>query len=154
MFLKLLTAVDIATKFCAWQDSTCAKFAAIGLSQYGWEQNQLPIASELWWKIVSETGPSLSCSHYSVVIMGALRSQITNATSVYSTVYSGADQRKYQSSASLAFVWEIRRWPVNSPHKWQVTLKMFPFDDIFMELWHFTWFILFPKCKNTQPYAV
>ena len=36
---------------------------------------------------------------------------------VHSTVYSGVDQRKHQSSASLAFVWGIHRWPVNSPQK-------------------------------------
>ena len=42
------------------------------------------------------------------------------------------DQRKHQSSASLAFVWGIHRWPVNSPHKWPVTRKMFPFDDVIM----------------------
>ena len=42
--------------------------------------------------------------HYNDVIMGALASQITSLTIVYSTVYSGADQRKHQSSASLAFV--------------------------------------------------
>ena len=53
---------------------------------------------------------------------------------VYSTVYSGSDQRKHQSSASLAFVWGIHRWPVNSPHKWPVTRKMFPFDDVIMHL--------------------
>ena len=46
--------------------------------------------------------------------------------------YSGADQRKKQSSASLAFVRGIHRGPVNSPHKWPVTLKMFPFDDVIM----------------------
>ena len=38
------------------------------------------------------------------MIMGAIASQITSLTIVYSTVYSGADQRKHQSSASLAFV--------------------------------------------------
>ena len=37
---------------------------------------------------------------------------------------------KNQSSASLAFVREIHRWPVNFPHKWPVTWKMFPFDDV------------------------
>ena len=47
--------------------------------------------------------------------------------------YSGADQRKHQSSASLAFVWGIHRWPVNSPHKWPVTRKMFPFDDVIVK---------------------
>ena len=42
--------------------------------------------------------------HYSDVIMGAMASQITSLTIVYSTVYSGADLRKHQSSASMAFV--------------------------------------------------
>ena len=46
--------------------------------------------------------------------------------------YSRAYQRKHQSSASLAFVWGIHRWPVNSPHKGPVTRKMFPFDDVIM----------------------
>ena len=50
--------------------------------------------------------------HYNDVIMSAMTSQITGVTIVYSTVCSGADQRKHQRSASLAFV----RGPVNSPH--------------------------------------
>ena len=70
--------------------------------------------------------------HYNNVIMGTITSQITRLTIVYSTVYSDADQRKYQSSASLAFVRGIHRGPVNSPHKWPVTRKMFPFDDVIM----------------------
>ena len=41
-------------------------------------------------------------------------------------------RRKQQSSASLAFVWEIHREPVNSPHKWPVTRKRFPFDNVIM----------------------
>ena len=73
-------------------------------------------------------------SHYNDVIMSAMASQITNFTIVYSTLYLGADQRKHQSSAPLAFVWEIHWWPVNSPHKGPVTRKMFPFDDIIMGL--------------------
>ena len=68
------------------------------------------------------------------VIMGAIASQITSLTIVYSTVYSDADQRKHQSSASLAFVRGIHRGLVNSPHKWPVTQKMFPFDDVIMNL--------------------
>ena len=71
-------------------------------------------------------------THYSDVIMGAMESQITSLTIVCLTVDSGADQRKHQSSASLAFVWGIHRWPVNSPHKWPVTRKMSPFDDVIM----------------------
>ena len=46
--------------------------------------------------------------------MGKIASQITSLTIVYSTVYSGADQRKHQSSASLAFVRGIHRWPMNN----------------------------------------
>ena len=64
--------------------------------------------------------------------MSPMASQITSLTIVYSIVYSGVDQRKHQSSASLAFVREIHLWPVNSPHKWPVTWKMFPFDDVIM----------------------
>ena len=71
-------------------------------------------------------------SHHSDVIMGTMASQIASLMIVYSTVYTGADQRKHQRSASLAFVRGIRRWPVNSPHKWPVTQKMFPFDDVIM----------------------
>ena len=67
--------------------------------------------------------------HYIDVIMIAMTSQITSLTIVYSTAYSGVDQRKHQSYASLAFVRGIHRWPVNSPHKGPVTRKMFPFDD-------------------------
>ena len=64
--------------------------------------------------------------------MGPMASKITSITIVYSTVYSNADQRKHQSSASLAFVRGIHRQPVNSPYKWPVTRKMFPFDDVIM----------------------
>ena len=75
-------------------------------------------------------------SHYSDIIMGTMASQITSRTIIYSTVYLGTDQRKHQSSASMAFVSGIHRWPVNSPHRWTGTRKMFPFDDVIMwELW-------------------
>ena len=57
--------------------------------------------------------------------MTTMTSQITGLTVVYSVVYSGADQRKRQSSASLAFVRGIRR-------SRSVTRKMFPFDDVIM----------------------
>ena len=82
--------------------------------------------------------------------MGTMASQITSLTIVYSTVYSGADQRKHQSSASLAFVWGIHRGPVNSPHKWPVTraivsiwwrhhdvsVYFYIFSGIFISWWH------------------
>ena len=64
--------------------------------------------------------------------MGSMASQITTFSIAYSAIYSGADQRKHQSSASLAFVRGIHRGLVNSPHKRPVTRKMFPFDDVIM----------------------
>ena len=66
--------------------------------------------------------------------MSTMASQNTNFAIVYSTAYSGADQRKHQRSTSLAFLEEIHWWPVNSPHKGPVTRKMFPFDDVI--LWY------------------
>ena len=77
--------------------------------------------------------------------MGAIASQITSLTIVYLTIYSDADQRKHQSSASLAFVRGIHRGPVNSPHKWPVTRKMFPFDDVI--LWYVYSFIIDFLCR-------
>ena len=66
--------------------------------------------------------------HYHDVIMSAMASQITS----HSSVYSDADQRKHQNSASLAFVRGIHRWQVNSTHKGPVMQKMCPFDDVIM----------------------
>ena len=89
----------------------------------------------LKWSALSRL--SKNPKHNIDVIMGTIASQITSLTIVYSTVYSDANQRKHQNSASLAFVLGIHRWPVNSPHKWPVTRKMFPFDDVIMKdvLW-------------------
>ena len=77
--------------------------------------------------------------HYNDVIMSLMVSQITSLTTVYLTVYLGTDQRKHQSSASLAFVRGIHRWQVNSPHKGPVTRKMFPFDDAIRSHWCPLW---------------
>ena len=64
--------------------------------------------------------------HHGNFIVSAIASQIIGLSTVYWTICSGAEQRKQQSSASLAFV------RVNSPHKGPVTRKMFPFDDVIM----------------------
>ena len=97
---------------------------------------------------------AIKIKHYDDVIMSAIASQIASLTIVYSTVYPGADQSKHQSSASLAFVRGIRRGPVNSPHKWPVTRKMFPFDDVIMrKQWNKTrnvW-ISFSRIWTKQP---
>ena len=99
----------------------------------------VPFASFDWrysWLLQSFMKVGQLCNkiqHYDDVIMGAIASQIGSRTTVYSTVYSDADQSKHQSSASLAFVRGIHRRPVNSTHKWPVTRKMFPFDDVIMK---------------------
>ena len=93
-------------------------------------------------------------THYTDVIMTEWASQITSLTIVYSAVYSGADQRKHQSSASLAFVRGIHRRPVNSPRKGPVTRKMFPFDDVIMRWQNIDWSMksyclpLIEQCNN------
>ena len=122
--------------------------------------------------ISSLHGVRMSSSHYDDVIMTMLASQITSLTVVYSIVYSGVNQRKHQSSASLAFVREIHRGPVNFAHKWPVTRKMFPFDDVIMSwqqvigvsgltpsspnAWDKSWRYLFPRCtiKMDQVMAI
>ena len=85
-----------------------------------------------WWRPAFRRNKAskLCLNHYGDVMMGAIASQITSLTIFYSTVYSDADQRKHQSSVSLAFVRGIHRWPVNSPHKGPITRKMFPFHDV------------------------
>ena len=83
------------------------------------------------FKVCSYLSPGGEQSiRYSDVIMSAMASQITSFTIGYSTVYSCADKKTHQSSVSLAFVWGIHQWPVNSPHKWPVARKMLPFDDV------------------------
>ena len=97
--------------------------------------------SVLWMLMVwcSSTGASsatrlviTSSDHYSDVIMSAIASQTTGVSIVDSTVCLGVDQRKHQSSASLAFVRGIHQWPLDSPQKGPVARKMLPFDDVTM----------------------
>ena len=91
------------------------------------------VDSEPWRNLESLIHTKLYIyTHYADVIMIGMASQITSLAIVYSIVYSDADQRNHQSSASLAFVPGIHRGPVNSSHKWQVTRKMFPSDDVIM----------------------
>ena len=95
--------------------------------------------------------------HNSDVIMDA-----TSLTIVYSTVYTGADQRKHHSSASLVLLRGIHRWPVTSPYKGSVTRKMFPFGDVIMNNtdsgkihccyeWYSLWL---PQCQSPAEYAI
>ena len=87
----------------------------------------------MYWSAISiGTHGKVRVIHYSDVIMGSIACLITSLTIVYSIVYSDADQRKHQSSASLAFVRGIHWGPGNSSHKRPVTRQMSPFDDVIM----------------------
>ena len=87
--------------------------------------------------------------------MSAMPSQITSLM----IIYSGTDQRKHRSPASLAFVWGIHRWPVHSPHKMRVTRKMHLFDNIIIIRWiSYSWlfmtrnlFIFFGSESHSNP---
>ena len=78
-----------------------------------------------WQARTTKWEPCVWLLHYNDVMMSAIASQIIGAPIVYSTARSGADQRKQQCSASLAFVRGIHRWPVKSPHKGPVTRQCF-----------------------------
>ena len=69
--------------------------------------------------------------------MSRMVSQNTSLTIVHLIIYSGTDQRKHQSSVSLAYVQGIHQWPVNSLHKWTVMRKInqaLPMD-------HYAWYL-------------
>ena len=80
----------------------------------------------------------MSKIHYSEVKTSVMASQITSLTIVYTNVDSGADQRKRQSSTSLAVVMGIHRWPMNSPHKGPVT---WIFSHLMTSSWWFIYFL-------------
>ena len=118
--------------------SVCIMWQLMSFGKYdAWEVTRSGIGCREQLLLTSWVDPR---SHYSDVIMGAIASQITSLTVVHSTVYSDADQRKHQSSASLAFVWG----PVNSPRKWPVKRKMFPFDDVIMHMTGRLWGEMLP----------
>ena len=86
------------------------------------------------WLSSLESLPCDRTFYYSDDIMSMMASQITGVLIVCSTVCSSADQRKRQSSMSLAFVWGIHRCLMDSLHKGPVTRKMFPFHDVIMHI--------------------
>ena len=101
--------------------------------------HQIPKKSQVVWKALPcdnhhpwTTSRNRCSGHYNDFKMSAMASQIIDISIVYSTVCSGVDQRKDQSSMLLACVRGIHRWPVSSPRKWPVTRQMFPFYDVIM----------------------
>ena len=95
-----------------------------------------------------KTGPHCISTHYIDVIMTTMTSQITSLTVVYSTVYSDADQKKTQSSASLAFVWGIHRDRWIPRTKGQLRRKCF---HLMTWSWRVVWLQGCPVVCDTQP---
>ena len=65
--------------------------------------------------------------------MSAMASQITGVSIVYSAVCLGEDQRKYQRSASLAFVERTQRLLEVSLHKKASNAENVSIDDVIMK---------------------
>ena len=86
----------------------CRKHAVMCRNSVARIAPMLNPSSDNLWHPYEEQG-NFATSHYNDVIMDAIASQITSLVIVYSAVYSDADQRKHQSSASLAFVRGIHR---------------------------------------------
>ena len=113
----------------------CFEIGQVSWQQRFWEACQIWewLGNSIYWNHGCHYNPTpTQLIHYNDITMGSVESQITSLTIVNSAVYWDADQTKHQSSASLAFVRGIYRGPVNSPHKWPVTQKMVPFDDVIM----------------------
>ena len=70
-------------------------------------------------------------SNYNDVIMGAMASQITSLTIVdFNCLFT----RRYKKTSKLHVTGLcVGRWSVNSPHKWSIARKLFPFDDVIMQ---------------------
>ena len=145
----------IAKESCLWTPTSCCRNRKMGKKiLFGYQRPSLCLFGFVSWSWIGNENIYMLIStrfyvpfnsfmllhlllcHYTDAIMGAIASQITSLTIVYSTVCSGADQREHQSSASLAFVRGIYRGPVNSPHKGPVTRIMFPFDDVMRRSTH------------------
>ena len=119
-----------------WDTSIRSSFLYHGTPHMAFVVGKQNISMWMTWNMDSM---QILQPHYTDVIMSAMASEITSVSIVYSTVCSCANQRKHQRSASLVFVREIHRGPVNSPHKGPVTWKMFPSDDVIMRFQDSGW---------------
>ena len=106
----------------SWDAANQENFVKMTIFLYQWTMT----TNSLLYPVNSEM------DHYSDVMMSAMATEITGVLIVCSAVCSGVDQRKYQSSMTLAFMRAIHQRPVDSPHKWPVTRKMFPFDEVIL----------------------
>ena len=154
---------NIKTTSCQYRKSHCGDKAILRPSYFHNGISYTGNMSSLYWikaLVVMFPNMYIHCrlhsisenkySHYNDVIMTTVASQITGLTFVYSTVYSDTDQRKHQSSASLAFVWEIHRDRWIPRTKGQLRGKCF---HLMTSSWAFRGSI-YTKCQNMtiRPY--
>ena len=142
-----MSAREVTLEVTLWANRTIIKPQIASRMHYSQDVPLLPIINDFvtmryktpWWPFLSNIWNHVSIS-FSRSFRNALQWRqnechgvsITGISIVYSAVCSGVDKWKQQSSASLAFVMGIHRWPVNSPLKEPVTRKMFPFDGVIM----------------------
>ena len=113
---RQVTRAAMFSLICAWMNGWVNNRDASDLRRHHVHYDVIVMLrlTELWRKAIDDDNHmgtnamdlSNAFDHYGDVIMGAIASQITSFTNVYSTVSSGADQRRHQSSASLVFVGE------------------------------------------------
>ena len=115
--ILLKNICPLVTSFYA--SMTCLTNYGVILTHH-WDLLPLSNFTDKWYPILTPN----ACSHNECD--GVMT---TGISIICSTVCSGVAQRRHQSSASLAFVRGIHRWPGDSPHKGPVTREMFPFDD-------------------------
>ena len=140
---------ELRWKRRSWNGSLVERFEEVGGQWVSWlitmtsherdgvsNYRQLDCLFNIFFGLTAMKIPKLSISVplwcINDVIIGAITSQITSLTIVFSTVYLDIDQRKHQKLRVTGLVRGIHRRPVNSPHKWPVTREMFPFDDVIM----------------------
>ena len=134
------TSGRVVARFYFNESPGSSRWTRVNGNDFGGREVSVNLVTVICYLLNRQKGSMpVHLQHYGDVIMSPMASQITSLTIAYSTNYSGADQRKHQSSTSLAFVRGIHRSPVNSPHKEPVTRKMFPFDDIFPPNVGITW---------------
>ena len=127
-YLWNICEISSVSCYNVWANSCCSGCSplwekSLRNGTITWANDDLCLCRHMISLGFSELTLTFTCfSHsYSDTIMSTMASQITSLTIFYSIVYSGADQRKFQSSALLAFVQGIRRWLLNSPHKGPVS---------------------------------
>ena len=73
--------------------------------------------------------------HYDDIIMGAMASQIPASWLFIQLLFQTQIEENIKTPRHWPLCGGIHRGPVNFPHKWAVTRRMFPFRNVIMKLW-------------------